>query len=192
MAGERPCAVCLHPDRLSIDQAVLNGKGLRAIARDFNIGSGEPGTETFKADHKKVQRHRDRCMAEAYKAAREADKERSGAALVNRMLELDQAVDEVLRRSREGAPVFDADGRAVLNPNTGMPVLAYSDRLILAAVQQARRNTEMRAKLAGLDTGQDDDTLAIQRARLSDAKARRLLTELDELTAQADQELTRP
>jgi hypothetical protein len=190
MATERPCSVCQHNSRLAIDQAVLNGKALRAIARDFGIGSGEPGTETFKPDHKKVERHRDRCMGEAYRAAREADLEASGLALVNRMKQLDEVVDEVLARERKGIVVYDSEGIAPLLDDDGQPLRRYNDRTILAAVQQARRNTEIRAKLSGAVPDGDPEALARQRDLLSDPKARRLMAELDALLNGGDQEVT--
>lgn len=141
-----PCQVCDHPSRLAIDQAILNQKPLRGIARDFGIGSGEQGTPSFKADHKKITRHIDRCMGDAYSVAREADLEASGLALVNRMVQMDEVVDEVLARSRKGHPVLD-DGVPLLDED-GQPLRRYDDRMILAAVQQARRNTEIRARLS--------------------------------------------
>lgn len=102
-ARKRTCRVCEHPSHLAIDQALLNGKALRAIARDFGIGSGEQGTDAFKPDHKILSSHRDQCMGAAYQAARDADLEASGLALVNRMIQMDGVVDEVLERTTKGA-----------------------------------------------------------------------------------------
>lgn len=189
MAGGRPCQVCQHESRLSIDQAILNGKGLRAIARDFGIGS-RVGTPDFRPDHKKVERHRDGCMGEAYRAAREADLEKSGLALVNRMKELDEAVDEVLARARKGEPVYDAEGVTLLMDTDGVtPLVRYNDRTLLAAIREARRNTEMRAKLAGAVPEGDQDSLDQARALLASPEARRLLAQLDALQSMGDQEL---
>jgi hypothetical protein len=189
MAAERPCSVCQHNSRLAIDQAILNGKALRAIARDFGIGSGEPGTDTFKPDHKKVERHRDRCMGEAYRAAKAADLEASGLALVNRIKELDEIVDEVLVRERRGEVQYDAERIAPLLNEDGSEVRRYNDRTILAAVREARRNTEMRAKLSGAVPDGDPEALARQRDALKDPKARRLMAELDALLNGDDQEV---
>jgi hypothetical protein len=189
VATERPCSVCQHNSRLAIDQAILNGKALRAIARDFAIGSGEPGTDTFKPDHKKVERHRDRCMGEAYRAARDADLEASGLALVNRVKELDEIVDEVLVRERKGTVVYDSEGVAPLLDDDGNPLRRFNDRTILAAVREARRNTEMRAKLSGAVPDGDPEALARQRDLLKDPKARALMAELDALINGGDQEV---
>jgi hypothetical protein len=185
--AERPCAVCQHPSRLAIDQAILNGKALRAIARDFRVGSERSGT--FREDHKKIERHRDKCMGEAYRAAKEADLEASGLALVNRMKELDEAVDEVLTRSRSGEVVYDGEGIAPLLNEDGTERKRYSDRTILAAVREARRNTEMRAKLAGAVPDGDPESLDRQRAALENPKARKLMAELDALLNGDDQEV---
>lgn len=189
MATERPCSVCQHPSRLAIDQAILNGKALRAIARDFGIGSGEYGTDSFKADHKKVERHRERCMGEAYRAAKAADLEASGLALVNRVKELDEIVDEVLVRERKGQVVMDSEGIAPLLDDDGNPLRRFNDRTILAAVREARRNTEMRAKLSGAVPDGDPEALARQRDLLRDPKARALMAELDALINGDDQEV---
>lgn len=184
--AERPCTVCQHPSRLAIDQAILNGKGLRAIARDFRIGRGEG--DDFVADHKKVQRHRDRCMGEAYRAAKDADLEASGLALVNRMKELDEVVDEVLRRLRAGTPLRTSEGLPITDPN-GDPVTLYEERTLLRAVAEARRNVDMRAKLAGALPEGDAEGLERQRELLQNPAVRRLMAELDELLAKDDQEL---
>lgn len=189
MAGERPCQVCQHPSRLAIDQAILNGKALRAIARDFGIGA-HPGTEQFRPDHKKVERHRDKCMGEAYQAAKAADLEASGLALINRLKELDEAVDEVLTRARKGEPIYDGEGVTMLMDTDGVtPLMRYSDRMILAAVQQARKNTEVRARLAGAVTDADPEALERQRAALQNPEVRRLMAQVDEILAKGDQEL---
>jgi hypothetical protein len=189
MAGERPCQVCQHGSRLTIDQAILNGKALRAIARDFGIGA-HPGTEQFRPDHKKVERHRDRCMGEAYQAAKAADLEASGLALINRLKELDEAVDEVLARSRKGEPIYDTEGIQVLLEEDGVtPRKRYNERMILAAVQQARKNTEIRARLSGAVPEGDPEALERQRLLLQSPEARRLMAELDALANASDQEL---
>lgn len=185
---ERPCQVCQHPSRLAIDQAILNGKAVRAIARDFSIGSAV-GTDRFKPDHKKVTRHIERCMGEAYRAAKAADLEASGLALVNRMKHLDDVVDEVLERSRKGTPVVDTEGIPLLD-DEGQPRLSFKEATILAAIREARRNTELRAKLAGVEAGGDPDEADRARAALASPEARRLLTQLDEVLADGDQELS--
>lgn len=184
--ADRPCSICSHPSRLAIDQALLNGKGLRPTAVAFGIGSGEFGTDTFKPDHKKVQRHIDKCMGEAYRAAKEADLEASGLALVNRMKQMDELVDEIIQRNREGVPLTDEHG-PVLHPQTGEPIMRVNDRILLNAVSEARRNAEMRAKLAGALPEGDDDAVTKARAALSSPEARKALADLDGILAQQDQ-----
>lgn len=186
--NEGRCQVCEHPSRLAIDQAILNGKSHRAIARDFNIGSGV-GTDHFKADHKKISRHIERCMGEAYRAAKEADLEASGLALVNRMKHLDDVVDEVLARARKGEPMVDSDGIPLLDEE-GQPRRLFRETVLLAAIREARRNTEMRAKLAGVTPEGDEGALEAAKAALASPEARRLLTQLDEALARGDQELS--
>ena len=61
MAG-RPCSVCAHPDRPSIDQAMVNRRPFRDIARHFGIGKDA------------AVRHHDACLpAELTKARQAAD-----------------------------------------------------------------------------------------------------------------------
>jgi len=181
MGKERLCQVCEHLSRLAIDQAILNNKPLRVIAREFGIGSGQFGTPSFKEDHKKLSRHVERCMGEAYRAAKEADLEASGLALVNRMRQLDEIVDEVLERSREGEPIL-VDDVPLLNPD-GSPMKRFKDTTLLAAIREARRNTELRAKLAGALPEGDEDAVAKARAALNSPAARRLVTELERTLA---------
>lgn len=183
--AERPCQVCSHPSRLAIDQALLNGKGLRPTAVAFGIGSGEFGTDTFKPDHKKVQRHIDRCMGEAYRAAKDADLEATGLALVNRMKQMDELVDEIIARNREGVPITDEHG-PVLHPSTGEPILRVNDRVLLSAVSEARRNAEMRAKLAGALPEGDEDAVVKARTALANPTVRKALADVDKAMAELD------
>lgn len=182
--SSRPCQVCSHPSRLAIDQALLNGKGLRVIARDFGIGSGEYGTDTFKADHKKVDRHRHTCMGESYRAAKDAELVGAGKALIDRMATLNEAVMEVLERSRAGVPVTDEHG-VVLLPS-GEPVLVYPERVILGAVAEARRNVETEAKLAGALPEGDEDAATKARAALANPAVRKALADVDAAMAGLD------
>jgi len=186
--AKRTCQVCEHPSRMAIDQAVLNGKALRAIARDFGIGSNV-GTEDFRPDHKKLSTHVDRCMGEAYQAAKAADLEASGLALVNRLKHLDDVVDEVIARHREGVTLLDRDDLPVLDPRTGDQLRAHNDTALLRAIGEARRNTELRAKLAGAVPDGDPEGLEKSRQLLASPAARRLLAELDALTHADDQDV---
>jgi hypothetical protein len=172
------CQVCSHDSRLAIDQAILNGKSLNSIARQFGIGSHRG--ETFRPDHKIVGRHRDNHLGEAYAKARDADLEASGLALVNRMKQLDEDADAILARCREGEVITDGEGLPVLDPKTGQYLRRFADRTFLAAIREARRNVEMRARLAGaLPEGTDEDALAKARAALNSPKARKALADLE-------------
>lgn len=174
--NEPRCRICTHPSMLAINQAILNGKPQRAVARDFDLG-----------DHKIVARHV-RHMGDTYQAARDADAEASGMALVNRMKQLDEQVDAVLTRVAQGEVVYDNEGLPVLDPSgDGTQFLRrHREATILAAVREARRNVEMRAKLAGAIPEGDDEALNKARAALASPEARRLLAELDRTLAQAD------
>lgn len=177
MASSRsshPCEVCQHPDRGAIDMALVNGKSLRAIARDFAIG-------TPAAGHHKVARHRDQCMADAYQSQTAAVVEASGAALVDRMRHLDDVVDEVIRRAREGTVLRDEHGPMM--DDDGRPIRTYKDGTILAAIREARRNTELRARLAGAMTEGDEEAMAAARLALQSPEARRAVQDLEAMLA---------
>lgn len=173
--NSHPCKVCQHPSRAAIDQALVNGKSHRAVARDFGIGAASSG-------HKSVARHVNQCMAEAFRTAKGAAQEASGAALVNRLRELDSAVDEVMARARTGAPVI-VDGAPLLNPDGSM-IVKFSDSLLLAAVREGRRNTELRARLAGVMEDGDELALAEARRALDSPAARRAIQELESALAE--------
>ena len=174
-----PCQVCQHLSRDAIDQAIVNGKSHRAVARDFGIGSGTPGTETFKPDHKKVARHVEQCMGEAFRASKAAAQEASGDALVARMRELDAAVDEVLERTRAGKVVTDEHG-PVLDPETGQPLRVYMDSTLLAAVREARRNTELRARLGGAMSADEAAQVELMRRGLEQPGVRAQVAALEQ------------
>lgn len=184
--ADRPCSICSHPSRLAIDQALLNGKGLRPTAVAFGIGSGEFGTPSFKPDHKKVQRHIDKCMGEAYRAAKEADLVQSGRAIILRIQQMDEIVDEVLAQEREGVPITDEHG-VVLHPVTGEPIMRRNNRVVLAAVAESRKNNEFLAKLAGALPEGDEDAASKARAALADPNVRKAMADVDAAMAALDQ-----
>jgi hypothetical protein len=163
---------------------LLNGKGQREVARTFGIGSGTFGTDTFKADHKKVTRHLDEHMGPAYRDALERQHVDSGNALVARMTELDQALDETLRRARQGQPVMDSDGQPVLDPETLEPRRTYQESVILGAVREARRNVELHMRLAGINPEGDQSAVDAALAALGSPEVRRAVADAEALLAE--------
>lgn len=176
------CSVCQHPSVLGINQAILNGKSYRAIARDFKVGSERSGT--FKPDHKKVIAHAEGCMATSYQKVQEANLTAQGEALVARMKELDEHVDTVLREALEGDPVMVGD--VPLLKDDGSPVTRRQLRVILAAVREGRHNTALRAKLAGAMPEEDQDALEKARQGLEDPEVRRLVQQMEERLAELE------
>jgi hypothetical protein len=63
--------------------------------------------------------------------------------------------------------------------------MRYDNRLLLAAISQARANVELIAKLAGKVEADPTDTESV-RQHLRSPEARRLLARLDELAAQQE------
>ena len=179
-ARERPCQVCSHPDVEALNMAVVNGKSLRAIATDFGYtytrqdGQQEP-------DHKAISRHRDKCMAEAYQHARANRDEATGAAMLDRLRQLDDAVDEQLARLRAGS-VVRVDGVPLLNDD-GSPVRKYAEADLRGAIREARNNLELRSKLAGANPEGDPDAADAARELLLSAEARKAIDGLEKLLA---------
>lgn len=178
---EPRCQVCTHDDRGAIEQAILNGKPHREVARQFGIGSRR-GTPDFRPDHKIIGRHIDTHMAAAYQQAMAKSIEDTGNALVARMDHLDQVVDETLARLRAGTPVRDENGPML--DDDGKPIVRYDEGRILAAVREARRNVDMRARLAGIMP--EDDPAAVEAARraLESPAARQAIAEAERILAQ--------
>lgn len=179
-ARERPCQVDAHPDVEAINMAIINGKSLREVARVFGFtytrGDGEQ-----EPDHKAISRHRDRCMAEAYQHARAGRDEATGAAMLDRLRQLDAAVDEQLARLRKGS-VVRHDGVPLLNED-GSPVVKYAEADLRGAIREARNNLELRSKLAGANPESDPDAADAARELLLSAEARLAIDGLERLLA---------
>lgn len=174
--GARLCAICSHPDRDAIEQAVVNGKSHRAISRDFGLGPASA------SPWQKVARHVKQCMGESFRAAREAVQVASGEALVERMRHLDAVVDEVIARARKGEEVRDENGPML--DAEGRPIVKHRDPVLLAAVREARRNTELRARLAGALEEGDELAVAEARRALESPDARKLVSQLEATMAE--------
>jgi hypothetical protein len=180
----RPCAVCNHPSRAAIEQAILNQKSLSAIARDFpgfTYTRRKDGAQV--PDHKIIQRHRDGCMPDAYQKAVEERELESGVAIAHRLRMLDDEVDKVIAAANKGRPLMVGD--IPLLDEDGQMVMVHDWRLLLAAVDRARANVELLAKLSGR-TETDPQELDAIRRHLESPQARRLLAELEKLAADAD------
>jgi hypothetical protein len=181
---DRPCQVCSHPSRSAIEQALMNGKGLRGICESFGIGSGTFGTDTFHADHKKLSRHRDDHMPEAYAAAREARAVESGVTIANALSYLEEVTQEAIERLRVGE-IKTYEGVALLNDD-GTPMRRWKDTPLLMAVAQQRANLELRHKMAGALSDDQGEGVDLARLALENPEARRAMAELDEILMQAD------
>lgn len=181
----RRCPVCDHPSVLGINQAILNGKSFRAIARDFRVGSERSGE--FRPDHKKVSRHAEGCMATSFQAVQEANLTAQGAAIQARMKYLDEQVDQAIADALEGdvvmlgdTPMLDDEGQMVRRRTIS------HIRALLAAVREGRQNQALIAKLAGAMPDEDQDALERARAGLEDPTARRIIQELEERLAELE------
>lgn len=182
----RPCRICTHDSRAAIEQAILNGKTASGIARDFGftytIRTGEQAG-TLKPDHRIVTRHRDDHMGQAYTKAMEARELESGDAIVTRLRFLDEQVDTVITRCQEGLPLT-VEGVPLLKDD-GTVERMHDNRLLLAAVREARGNAELALKLSGR-TETDPTELEKLRTGIKDPKVRKLLLEAEAALAEAE------
>lgn len=176
----KTCQVCVHESRLAIEQAILNGKPKAAIARTFGFTYTRSKDGKVMPDHKVIARHADRCMAGAYQKAVEERENQSGVAIAARLAYLDEQVDLVITKAREGRPVMVGD--VPLLNDDGTEMKAYDWRLLLAAVREGRSNAELVAKLSGRVEHDAEDLDAIRR-HLDTPEARKLLARLEELAA---------
>lgn len=182
----RPCAICIHDSRAAIEQAILSRKPASQIARNFGFtytrrSGPKAGQKT--PDHRIVTRHRDEHMGKAYQTAVAESEAQSGVAMVNRLKMLDEAVDFVMEKAREGV-VLEVEGVPLLDDD-GQPLRKQDLRLMLAAVRESRANIDTGLKLSGR-TEHDPQTMERIRAQLQDPEARRLLAELDAHMARAE------
>lgn len=178
--ASRRCPVCTHDSRPAIEQAILNGKAHSQIALAFGFTYTRSKDQKVIGNHKVIANHIDH-MGEAFRKAMDERDLASGEALALRLRALEQEVDKVLERANDGTVVMVGD--VPLLDDEGREVRAYDNRLVLAAVAQARANVEMMAKLAGkIET--DPEDLDAVRKHLTSPKARRLLAELEALAAQ--------
>lgn len=176
--GERPCQVCSHPDREAIEQAVVNGKSQREIARTFTLGYNRDDPERFYPDNKIVARHIDQHMGEAYRLAVADDQVALGRALTERLAHLDQVIDEQIARLRAGV-VVKRDGVPLLNDD-GSEFRTFSEADIRGAIREARRNLELRSRLSGVTPDGDPDAADDARRALASPGARKMISELEQ------------
>lgn len=181
--SDRPCRVCSHPDREAVEQAIVNGRSQREIARTFRIGYHPEDPDRFYPDNKIVARHIDLCMGEAYRVAVADEVAGSGRVLLQRLGDLDAVMDEQVARLRQGT-VVTQDGVPLLNPD-GSEVRKYSEADLRGAIREARRNLELRARLLGA-TPEGDGTAADEARRaLARPEVRNLISDLEQMLGDA-------
>lgn len=180
------CPVCSHDSRAAIEQAMMNGKPAAQIAKTFGFTYTRSKDGKVMGNHKVIKNH-EAHMGEAFRQALEDREMASGEAMATRLRVLEAEVDKVLERANEGVPVMVGD--VPLLDDDGRQIMRYDNRLILAAIREARGNVELLAKLSGKVETDPGDVEAVRR-HLKSPKARRLLAELEELAAQeaAEQE----
>lgn len=181
----RRCPVCDHPSVLGINQAILNGKPFRQIARTYKIGSERSGE--FRPDHKKVIRHAEGCMATSFQKVQESNLTAQGEAIQARLRFLDEQVDTAIQDALKGEEVMMGD--APLLDENGHPVTRRTIshiRALLAAVREGRQNAALVAKLAGAMPEEDLDALDRARQGLEDPAVRRLVQQMEERLAELE------
>lgn len=175
------CPVCSHESRAAIEQALMNGKPKATVAKTFGFTYIRSSDGREIGNHKALQKHVDKCMGEAFQKAL-ADKElASGEAMVTRLRNLEAQVDKVIERANEGRVLMVA-GVPLLD-DEGKQITVYDDRILLAAVREARANVDLLARLAGKVEGEPADLDTVRR-HLTDPRARKALAELEAIAAE--------
>lgn len=175
------CQVCQHPDREAIEQALLNGRAMLTVARDFRVGSRRDQGDDFRPDHKIIRTHIDAHMGEDFRAVKAEDQANSGRAMVERLNHLDAVVDESLARLTKGDVVMH-DGLPVLDPDgTGQALRRFAEADIRGTVREARRNLELRTRLAGVNPEGDPDAADDARDLLLSPAARLAINALEDM-----------
>jgi hypothetical protein len=183
----RRCQVCEHPSVLGINQAILNGKSYRAISRDYRIGSERSGS--FKADHAKVRRHAEGCMATSFQKVQEANLTAQGEAIHARMKYLDEQVDVAIADALKGEPQMIGDTPLLEDDGSVKMVRSMGHvRALLAAVREGRQNAALVAKLAGAMPDEDADALEHARKGLEDPAVRALVQQMEQRLAELESE----
>lgn len=176
------CQVCEHPSVFGINNAILNGKSYRALARDFKIGSEASGK--FVPDHKKVIRHAENCMATSFQKVQDDNLTAQGAAIQNRLQQLDEHVDTAIQDALEGEPVMLGDTPMLKDDGSPMMIRRTAHlRVLLAAVREGRHNAELKAKLAGAMPEEDGSAADAARKGLEDPEVRKLMQQMEERMA---------
>jgi len=127
----RRCTICDHVDRDRIEAAIVQGEGLRAIARRFGL-----------PNHTYVSRHRDRHLPPGLVAVKRANGRSESDAL------------EAVRRSRELEGLATAADQVEALIGRARLVLDRAEdgekaTLVLAATRELRMLVELLAKLRG-------------------------------------------
>lgn len=187
----KPCPICIHPSRLAIEQAMMNGRPASEIAKNFGFTYTSRKTGQELGDHKKIANHKPH-MKGAYEKAMEGREIQSGLALANRLEQLNEQVQFVLDEARKGTVVMGGPDRDIpLLNEDGTTMKAYDYRLILGAVGQGRRNIALLAELQGAIPDGKDDEMTHLRAILDSPDGRKLLAALDALDGQQDAKVER-
>jgi hypothetical protein len=173
------CPVCSHDSRAAIEQAILNGKPKAQVALTFGFTYVRGSDQKVMGNHKVITNHLDH-MGDDFRKAMEDRDLASGEAMAARLRVLEAEVDGVLERANRGEVVMVGD--VPLLDDEGRQIMRYDNRLILAAIAQARANVELIAKLAG-KVENDPTDLDSVRQHLRSPEARRLLARLEELAA---------
>jgi hypothetical protein len=173
------CPVCSHDSRAAIEQAILNGKPKAQVALTFGFTYTRSKDGKVMGNHKVITNHLDH-MGESFRKAMDDRDLASGEAMAARLRVLEAEVDKVLERANEGKVLLVGD--VPLLDDEGRQIRVVDNRLVLAAVAQARANVELMAKLAG-KVENDPEDLDSVRKHLQSPKARRLLAELEAMAA---------
>lgn len=171
MAGDKggsraQCSICQHPDRAAIDQALANSRSKTKIAEQFGVS------------YDALKRHAIKHAEPAISAAVQANKAALVASLTERLKRMDEIVDGVLVRTLNPQP----ETVVLENGDTLTQTPPINERVVLAAIREARGNAELVARYLGGEPPDEQDAEHARRV-LADPDLARRAAELEELAA---------
>lgn len=87
---ESQCKVCQHPARVAVEQAIVSGRAMSAIATDHGLSKDS------------VRRHRDRHLAPSMRGAMASAGERGGRTALGRLESLYDRAEAILTAAEQG------------------------------------------------------------------------------------------
>jgi len=129
------CTICAHPQRGEAEQAIAGGESVRSVAKRLALS------------YQSLDRHQRNCARQAIAKAVETRQVASGAAIVDRMEDLQSQTLELVHEARHGRVIQMPDPK---EPGKTKPLFIPPDPTeARLAISTGRKNLELIARLRG-------------------------------------------